>query len=209
MKTNRLLQLALFVITLGLTSSLMAQSTASPDTVCAGATGKIYKVNGLTGSTYSWIISNGTKASGGNTDSITIDWSATPGTDVLKVVEINFLGCPGDTVSLPVVRLAPPTLVVSGTDSICLNSATVLSKLTFTFTGTSPWTVGYTEDGTPKTVTTSANPYQFNSQVYNTPGVKAYVPTQINDRLNCAGTFSGSASVTVMPKPTTSPIVHY
>lgn len=209
MKTNRLLQFAFLGLAITITSFVFAQSTATPDTVCAGSNGKIYKVSGLAGSTYSWVITNGTKASGGNSDSITINWSATPGIDTLKVVEINFLGCPGDTVSLPVVRLAPPTVLLSGTDSICLNSATVLTKLKMSFTGESPWTVGYTEDGTARSITTMANPYFFDSQVFTTTGVKDYVPTQINDRLNCSGTFSGSASVTVMPKPNTSPIIHY
>lgn len=209
MKTQRLIQIAFLTTAILSSSVLFAQSTSSPDTVCAGANGKIYKVTGLPGSTFSWIVTNGTKVSGGNSDSITINWSSTPGTDILSVVEINFLGCPGDTVNLPVVRLAPPTVVLSGSDSICLNSGTTMNKLTLSFTGLSPWTVGYTEDGTPRTVTTSTNPYTFNSQVYSTSGVKPYVPTQINDRLNCSGTFSGSASVTVMPKPTTSPILHY
>lgn len=209
MKTLRLLKLALITLFITIGSHLFAQSTVAPDTVCAGANGKIYKVSGLSGSTYSWSITNGTKASGGNSDSISINWSATPGIDTLKVVEINFMGCPGDTVKLAVVRLAPPTVNISGTDSICINSATVASKLHMDFTGQAPWTVTYTEDGTPRTITTSTAAYSFNSQVFTTAGVKPYAVTNLTDRLGCSGTYSGSASVTVMPKPSTSAIMHY
>ncbi|OYU95198.1 MAG: hypothetical protein CFE21_12905 [Bacteroidetes bacterium B1(2017)] len=209
MKTTLLFKLAFFSLFLTLSTSIFAQSTATPDTVCAGASGKIYKVSGQTGSTFNWVIKNGTKASGGTSDSITINWSATPGIDTLKVVEVNFLGCPGDTVSLAVLRLAPPTVVVSGTDSICLNSATVLAKLQMNFTGQAPWLVNYTEAGVARTVSTSSNPYNFNSQLFTTAGIKAYIPTSISDRLGCSGTYSGSASVTVMPKPATSAIMHY
>lgn len=190
-------------------NSSFGQSTTDPDSVCAGATGKIYQVTKTTGSTYQWFVSGGTQASGGTSDSITIDWSATAGTDTLKVVEYNAIGCPGDTIKLAVVRLPLPTVALSGTDSICLNSATTSFHLTMTFTGVSPWDVSYTEDGTTRTVTTSTNPYTFNSQVYTTSGTKAYTINSVTSRLGCVGTKSGSAAVTVFPKPSTSAIRHY
>jgi len=209
MKTKQFLKIAFLGLLTTLSSYSFSQSLSTPDTVCAGANGTIYKVTGLSGSSYQWFINNGTKASGGTTDSITVDWSATPGIDTLKVVEINFLGCPGDTVKLAVLRLAPPTVNLSGTDSICLNSATVLAKLRMNFTGVSPWTVTYLEDGTIRNISTSSNPYNFNSQVFNTSGVKGYSVTTLTDRLGCIGTKTGTASVTVLPKPATSGIMHY
>lgn len=84
-----------------------------------------------------------------------------------------------------------------------------MAKLKMEFTGQAPWLVEYTEDGTPRTTTTSSNPYTFNSQVFNTAGIKNYAVTSLSDRLGCSGTFSGSANVTVMPKPSSSPIMHY
>jgi hypothetical protein len=200
---------SLILLTFGC-SIVSAQSTTDPDSVCAGATGKIYKVAGTAGSTYTWSVTNGTIASGSGTDSITINWSATPGTDTLKVVEFNTIGCPGDTIRLAVVRLPLPTVVLSGTDSICLNSATTLSKLTMTFTGVAPWTVAYTEDGANRNVTTSTNPYTFDSQVFTTSGAKAYAISTLTGRLGCsASSMTGSAQVTVFPKPSTSAIRHY
>jgi hypothetical protein len=198
----------LFLALIKLTTN--AQSTSSIDTICSGSTNKSYKVVGTAGNTYTWSFSGGgTKTSGGNTDSITVDWSSTPGIDTLTVVESNAIGCFGDPIQLVVVRLAPPTVILSGTDSICLNTATVLSKLQMNFTGYAPWIVNYTEAGTNRTVTTSLTQYNFNSQVFTTPGIKTYAITSLTDRFGCTGTYSGSASVTVFPKPTTSAIIHY
>jgi hypothetical protein len=127
----------------------------------------------------------------------------------LKVLEFNAIGCPGDTIRLAVVRLAPPTVALTGTDSICLNSASLSGKLKMTFTGVSPWTVFYVEDGTTRSITTTTNPYTFNSQVYSTSGTKAYSISTVSGRLGCTGTKSGAANVTVFPKPSTSLIRHY
>lgn len=190
------------------TNFCVAQSTASPDTVCAGASVS-YSITGTPGSTFQWVINGGVQASGGNTDSIRVNWSSTPGIDTLKVVEFNVIGCPGDTIKLAVVRLTPPTVAIAGTDSICINSSTVASKLKMTFTGLAPWTVTYTEDGTSRNLTTSANPYTFNSQVFTSAGVKPYAVTVLQDRFGCAGTKTGSANVTVFPKPSTSAIRRY
>lgn len=200
---------AIIALILLFTANLcFAQSTASPDTVCAGASAS-YSITGTAGSTFHWVVNGGTKTFGGNTDSISVTWSSTPGIDTLKVIEFNSIGCPGDTIKLAVVRLTPPTVAISGTDSICINSATVLFKLRMNFTGLAPWSVTYTEDGTTRNVTTSANPYTFNSQVYNAPGVKPYAVTVLQDRFGCAGTKTGTANVTVFPKPSTSAIRRY
>jgi hypothetical protein len=210
MKTKQLLKIAMMLATVFAAANVNAQSTASPDSVCAGASGKSYKVVGTSGSSFVWSISGGgTVASGQNSDSITVNWSSTPGVDTLTVTEYNVIGCPGDPIQLAVLRLAPPTVVFSGTDSICINSATVLSKLQMNFTGVGPWTIGYTEAGTARSVTTSANPYNFNSQTFTSAGVKSYVPTSITDKLNCSGTGSGTGSVTVISKPSTSAIRHF
>ncbi len=189
--------------------SAQAQSTTDPDSVCAGATGKIYQVPKTAGSTYQWFVNGGTQASGGNSDSITINWSTIAGTDTLKVVEHNAIGCPGDTIKLAVVRLPLPTVVLSGTDSICINSASTTYQLSLAFTGISPWTVAYTEDGTTRNITTSSNPYIFNSQVYTSSGLKNYSVTTLTSRLGCVGSNTGNAVITVFPKPNTSAIRHY
>lgn len=211
MNTNSILKISALMLLTGFISiNANAQSSSTIDSICAGSTSKSYKITGFAGSTFIWSISGGgTQTSGGTGDSITIDWSATPGTDTLTVVEANTIGCLGDPVQLVIIRLVPPTVVLSGTDSICLNSATTSNNLQMNFTGFAPWTVAYTEAGTNRSVTTSSSQYNFNSQVFVSSGVKSYLTSTITDRFGCSGTASGSASVTVFPKPTTSAIIHF
>jgi ELWxxDGT repeat protein len=52
-----------------------------------------------TGSLYQWTIIGGTQLSGGNTDSITVNWNVIPSTATIKVIETNKEGCIGSEVS--------------------------------------------------------------------------------------------------------------
>src|SRR5690606_31310327 len=58
-----------------------------------------YSVINTTGSTYNWIITNGTQTDGGNTNNITVQWGNIVGNALVKVIETNSNGCIGDTVS--------------------------------------------------------------------------------------------------------------
>ncbi len=189
-------------------STLRAQSTSSPDTVCAGKTGASYYVNHTAGSVYHWTVPNGTIASGNNTDSITVDWSTTPGTDTIKVVEVNSHGCVGDTQKLAVYRMPLPTAALVGVDSLCWNNTG--SSFQVSFTGIGPWNFTYS-DGTTSTSLTniSANPYTINTGVL--AASTTYTITAVSNKFGCTGTVSGSGShvVVVNPKPTTSAIFHH
>ncbi len=83
-----------------------AQTSASPDTVCAGETGVAYWVTNTAGSTYNWTVDPGygTQATGGTTNSITIDWGMNTGlvSNAISVVETDANGCIGDPVYLDV-----------------------------------------------------------------------------------------------------------
>jgi gliding motility-associated-like protein len=61
-------------------------------------------------------------------------------------------------------------------------------------TGSPAWTINYTLDGAPQTVTGSTSPISFG----NTPGT--YVLTSISDA-NCSGPANGTQSVVVNPLP--------
>ncbi|MCU0384325.1 MAG: hypothetical protein MUF68_09705, partial [Cyclobacteriaceae bacterium] len=69
-----------------------------------------YSVVNTPGSTYTWFITNGTQITGGNTNSITVQWGAVLGNTTVKVIETTVHGCSGDTVSqqvtLPVTLLS-------------------------------------------------------------------------------------------------------
>jgi hypothetical protein len=202
MKTNRLLITIIMVL---FTSGLYAQSTTSPDTVCAGKKGSYYYVTKTAGSVYHWVIPNGVIMTGNNTDSITVDWSTTPGTDTIKVVEENVHGCFGDTQRLAVYRMPLPTATVTGLDSLCWSNTG--TSFTVTFTGTGPWNFTYS-DGTDSTTLTNitTNPYTVNLGPQTS--TKTYTITSVSGRFGCAGTTSGSYTVVIGSKPSTSGIYH-
>jgi hypothetical protein len=84
---------------------------------CAGTSGAAYSVINTPGSSYTWIVEGGTQAGGGNTNSITVNWGMSPGSQSIRVLESN--GCAqGDTVSLNVTLFALPMVSYSGLDSI-------------------------------------------------------------------------------------------
>ncbi len=59
--------------------------------VCTNDAGVGYSVTNTPGSTYTWTITGGTQASGGNSNSITVDWGATGMAALVQVVQNN--GC--------------------------------------------------------------------------------------------------------------------
>jgi len=198
--------IALLLCSAFCTSTLRAQSTTSPDTVCAGRIGSAYFVANTPGSTYHWNVPNGTITSGANTDSITVTWSSTPGTDTIKVVEVNDHGCSGDTEKLAVYRMPLPTATLSGVDSVCHNFGSTFSVA---FTGISPWNFTYS-DGTTSTSLNgiTSSPYTINTGNLGT--TTTYTITAISNKFGCVGTTSGTGThvVVVNPKPVTSAIHH-
>ncbi len=58
-----------------------------------------YSVGNTTGSVYNWRIINGTQTGGATTNAITVQWSSTPGSGSVRVVETNSTGCKGDTIT--------------------------------------------------------------------------------------------------------------
>jgi hypothetical protein len=213
MKPNQLLLLALFFTLFLFTFNFAgAQSVTSPDTVCAGSTVS-YATSGASGNQFFWSLKNGTArgtiAATSSADSVRITWLATAGTDTLRVVEMNTDSCYGDTVTLAIFIQALPTATLAGVDTICVNNATTGQPFGITFTGSAPWTVAYTENGVARNVSTSANPYKFNSQVYTATGSKPYALTSVSDGNGCVATLSGTGTVLVQPKPSSSAIRHY
>ncbi|MDO7876266.1 gliding motility-associated C-terminal domain-containing protein [Hymenobacter sp. ASUV-10] len=82
-----------------------AEGITGSASVCPTVTGVAYSVVNPTGTTYRWIITGGTQASGGTTASITVDWG-TAGTGLVQVYQVNALGCSSDTTDFA-VRINP------------------------------------------------------------------------------------------------------
>ncbi len=195
------------------TGKLAAQSIVSPDTVCANTNNKIYKVAMNVGSTYHWSLKN--KMGIINTpipsrsDSITINYGTVSGIDTLKLVEQGPSGCLGDTVTMAIFIMPPVTAIINGADSICLNNAS-LGKISISFTGIGPWDFTYTDGLNPVSINgISSSPFIINTPVYVSSGIRPYSILKASGLKSCAANTSGSASVTVFPKPNTSPISHY
>ncbi len=195
------------------TGKLAAQSTVSPDTVCVNSINKIYKVAMNVRSTYHWSLKNKmgiiNTPIASRTDSIAINYGPVSGIDTLKLVEQGPSGCLGDTVTMAIFIMPPVTASISGADSICVNNASI-GKISISFTGVGPWDFTYTDGLNPVSVNSiGSSPYVINSPIYSTSGIRPYSIVKASGLKSCAANTSGAASVTVFPKPSTSPISHY
>lgn len=91
---------------------------------------------------------------------------------------------------------ALPTVTnVYGGDDYCLNDP--VEAILVDVTGTAPWTIDFTINGTPQSVTSNSNPVNLG----NVPGV--YVVTGIADTA-CSNTASGTTTITIHPLPNVS-----
>jgi hypothetical protein len=210
---KKIISLLFALALIAILNTSYGQSTISPDTVCAGTT-IVYDVNPSPGSIYSWSIKGGAtfgsiNSVSGRTDSISITFSATTGIDTLQLVEAGAAGCSSDTVKLAIVKLPAISVAISGADSICINNASI-GQLRLTFTGTPPFSCTYTDGTTPVVLSgITSNPYLINSPVYPTAGLFPYTITSASGLGSCPANISGTASVTVFPKPNPGPINHY
>jgi large repetitive protein len=183
------------------------------DTVCVNSLAVPYSVTNHAGASYTWALSGGGALTSTSGNATSVNWGATPGTYTLQVQETSSAGCLGDPVTLNVVVLPLATATIAGNSTLCYSDGT--PTVTVTLTGVGPWTFTYTDGTTPVTVT------NHNSTTYTiplsmaaltpaaggSPKVTTYTLTAINNKF-CSGTFSGSAVITVNPKPVTSAISH-
>ena len=121
MKTIFKLLASISILLIG--ESLFAQTTINPDTVCFGTTAETYWVTNNANSSYQWSVdpaSGGVIVSGQGTNSIVIDWSATPlglYTDAITLVETdNTTTCSGQvTIDVEVIPIPANLQAVSVT----------------------------------------------------------------------------------------------
>ncbi|MFB6305710.1 MAG: hypothetical protein ABEH43_01735, partial [Flavobacteriales bacterium] len=87
--------------------------------VCKNEKNVLYEVQSTTGSSYEWFITGGSQNSGGNSNSITVDWGNTTSGEV-AVQETDSNGCVSDTSSLSItINSIPSKPNISGNDTLC------------------------------------------------------------------------------------------
>ena len=170
--------------------------------VCANSIGNIYSTqSGMTN--YIWTVTGGTIIAGGSTSNstVTVDWGIA-GTGHVKVNYNNANNCSAASQTDQPITINPlPTATISGTTSVCQNSTS--PSITFTGSnGTKPYTFTYQiNGGANQTVSTTGS---NNSVIVNAPtttvGSFAYSLVSVQDA-NCSQNQSGSATVTINPKP--------
>lgn len=180
----------------GATHSDSSETAVSPATADATITAPASVVAGqaanasvpsMPGAMYNWTITNGTISSGANTAAITFQANcATPATLSVSVST----NCGASVNGSKEVGVTLPAATISGSAVIQQGASTTIQAA---LTGTAPWTLTWS-DGQPQTV--NASPAQRNV----TPdGTTTYTVTALSDANACAGTTSGSASITVIP----------
>ena len=91
--------------------------------VCPSATGIVYRVDAANQSTYQWFVKGGAIGSVDQNE-ISVDWSATNASAMVKALVTDDKGCAGDTLYYPVsvnVILLPEK--PAGPDTLCVNNA--------------------------------------------------------------------------------------
>lgn len=111
-----------------------------PDRSCANSVDYLYRaVDPKAGSTFLWEVTNGEIIGPGNRDSVRIKWTGS-GTGALRMTEISRFGCPGDPVDKTVTLVqSPPTPVITGRDTVCLNTLDEPYSVPFTANVTYKW----------------------------------------------------------------------
>ena len=99
--------------------------------------------------------------------------------------------CTGTTSGQAMITIHVPTGELSGSATVCAGES---AQITFSLTGTPPWSITYTENGeNPQTVIATYSPFNVAvNPLINT----LYEFTQLEEEF-CAGTVSGQAMITV------------
>ncbi len=156
--------------------------------VCTGATLQLTAAT-VAGATYAWTGPNGFTSSQQNP---TIP-NATPAASGTYSVTVTVNSCTSPAATTVATVRPLPTAIVSGTAQICAGGATPIQAA---LTGTGPWTVTWS-DG----VVQSGVPASPATRSVTPASTTTYTVTAVSDA-NCSGTASGSAVVTVNPRPT-------
>jgi predicted outer membrane repeat protein len=176
----------------------LSVTAPAPQTVCTGGVaGFSVTASGQGPFTYRWRLGMGNLSDGGDvsgafTSSLTISPATAPDAGSYDVVVKDSFGQSQTSASAALSLYALPTAAVSGGGTICAGAS---SNIQAALTGTGPWNVTWSDSVSQNSVATSPAMRSV------TPGATTvYTVTAVNDA-HCAGTSSGSATVTVDPTP--------
>jgi len=173
-------------------NALPTATISGGGTVCSGNSPTAVSV-ALTGAA-NWTVNytlNGTALTA-NSSSNTVSLGNSPGTYVLVGVTDN--NCSNTANGSTTIIVNPlPTAVISGGGVYCTGNAP--NAITVGLTGTPSWTVNYTLNGNPLSLTGNSSPISLGNLAGN------YVLTSISDA-NCSNTVSGNQSIVLTPLPT-------
>lgn len=162
--------------------------TPQSQTYC-GTTGVSLQVTNITGAVYNW-----KKDGGGIIGSHTLTGQTTGTYEV--VIDLN--NCTQTITNIAVQGNTLPTYTLSANASVCEGDA--LPSPTIQLTGTSPWNITYTVQGTPVTTSVTSSPYTipFSQTV---PGTYSIIVTAIADA-NCTGVATtAKTDITIVDRP--------
>jgi hypothetical protein len=172
----------------------VAFSITGTTPVCQGTTGVVYSVPAVTGVTYTWGYSGtGATITGNNTNSISVDFSASATSGNITLTETNTCGTQNGTFAVTVNSTPTLTGPLTGTSPVCQNAAPV----TYTATGGANITTynwAYTGTGTSFSNATGTNTNAFTFGPTATSGTISVTGTN-----TCGTTAPISMAVTVNP----------
>ncbi|MFH1319186.1 MAG: hypothetical protein ABII90_00845, partial [Bacteroidota bacterium] len=162
------------------------------NSICPFGSGLSYDVPNISGATYSWVITGGTQVSGGNTNSIIVDWGSA-GTGNVAVTTTSFLGCSVGPVDLAVTINPYPNGDAGPDVYLCSGDTAQLGAAL---------TIGYTYLWSPSTAlsdSTAPNPSITLTNTSASPDTSVYIVTTTSLTTNCV--IDDTVQVIVYPLP--------
>jgi hypothetical protein len=182
----------LFTVALKIDEVPVLSAIDGSNTVCIGSTSAL--TNSTTGGV--WSSSNPSVATvNASTGAVT---GLQAGTTVITYAVTNSRGC-ATSITKEITVNSAPTATISGGGTVCEGQP--IPGVSISFTGTGPWSISYSNGST----TTSLSNITSNPYVITNPSSGTYSITALSNA-NCAGTFSGTATVTIVGAPAANAI---